>query len=253
MFTTSALIAGALAALVVGLSKTALPGAGLIATPILATVTTGRALPGLTLPILLTADLFAVTWYRKHARWDLLKPLTFFVGVGFAAGTAFFVAVGKSTRTLDISIGVIILVMVLAQIVRAVRKSSPVQPTLAAAAGYGAAGGFTTFVSNTAGPVMNTFLVRLGLDKNALVGTSAWFYFAVNVAKIPVYLAIGTWSSGGHFFSGRSLGFDALMVPAVLVGVFGGRKLFDKLPQQLFLSLVLVLSAAGALKLLFLP
>ncbi len=253
MFTTSALIAGAIAALVVGLSKTALPGAGLIATPILATVTTGRALPGLTLPILLTADLFAVWWYRRHARWDLLKPLTFFVGLGFAAGTAFFVAVGKSTRTLDISIGVIILVMVAAQVLRVLRRSSPVEPTLAAAAGYGAAGGFTTFVSNTAGPVMNTFLVRLGLNKNEMVGTSAWFYFAVNLAKIPVYLAIGTWSSGGHFFSADSLRFDALVVPAVLVGVFGGRKLFDKLPQGLFLGLVLVLSAAGALKLLLLP
>ena len=79
------------------------------------------------------------------------------------------------------------------------------------------------------------------------------FYFAVNLAKIPVYLAIGTWSSGGHFFSADSLRFDALVVPAVLVGVFGGRKLFDKLPQGLFLGLVLVLSAAGALKLLLLP
>ena len=250
MITTTGLLVGAIAALVVGLSKTALPGAGLIATPLIATVVHGRALPGATLPILLTADLFAVTWYRRHARWDLLRTLVPGVALGFAAGAVFFVAVGSSSRTLDVVIGVTILVMVATQLVRTIRRADAVAPTLAAATGYGAAGGFTTFVSNTAGPVMNTYLVRLGLDKNEMIGTSAWFYFAVNVAKVPVYLALGELSTGGRFFSVTSIAYDALLVPAVIVGVCAGRAMFSRIRPAAFLWLVLVLSAAGAMKLL---
>ena len=84
-----------------------------------------------------------------------------------------------------------------------VPQSSPVAPTAATAAVYGSSGGFTTFVANAAGPILNTYLVGSGLGKDELVGTSAWFYFAVNVAKFPVYLALGMWSSGGPFITGE--------------------------------------------------
>ena len=122
VITAAALLTGVVAALVVGLSKTALPGAGLVATPILATVAHGRLLPGIVLPVLLTADLFAVTWYRRHARWDLLRTLAPGVAVGFAAGAVFFVAVGSSARTLNVVIGLVILAMVVIQLARAVRR-----------------------------------------------------------------------------------------------------------------------------------
>jgi uncharacterized membrane protein YfcA len=65
-----------------------------------------------------------------------------------------------------------------------------------------------------------------------------------------VYAALGAWSSGGPFFTGTSLTFDAVLLPAVLVGVFSGRNLLHKLPEKAFVIGVLVLSAAGAVKLL---
>jgi uncharacterized membrane protein YfcA len=250
VFTAGNLVLGSLAALIVGLSKTALPGAALVATPMIAAIVTGRAIPGTTLPVLLAADLFAVTWYRRHARWDLLRPMIISVSVGFVAGAAFFAIVGSSTRPIEIVIGVSILLMAAIQTWRMIRRQQPAIPTPAAAAVYGSTGGFTTFVANAAGPVLNTYLMRLGLGKQELVGTSAWFYFAVNVAKVPVYLALGEWSSGGQFFTRTSLAFDAALLPAVVAGVFGGRTLFHKLPDRAFLIGVVVLSAAGAIKLL---
>lgn len=250
MFTTSAVAIGIAVAYLVGLSKTALPGAALIATPLIATVVSGREIPGTTLPILITADLFAVAWYHHHARWDLLRGVLTPVGVGFAAGIWFFIAIGSSTRILDVVIGTTILLMVLLQAVRMVRRSPPAAPTGLAAAGYGTAGGFTTFVSNTAGPVMNTYLVGLGLDKHQLIGTSAWFYFIVNLAKIPLYLGLGAWTEGGAFFTADGMGYAAVLVPAVIAGVYSGRWLFPHLPQRLFLVIVLTTAALGALRLL---
>jgi hypothetical protein len=250
VFTAGNLILGTLAGLVVGLSKTALPGAALVVTPLIGSIVAGRAIPGTTLPILLAADVFAVTWYRQHARWDLLRPMIVSVAVGFAAGTAFFAIVGSATRPIEVVIGVSILLIVVIQSWRMVRRTKPTRPTATTAAVYGSTGGFTTFVANAAGPILNTYLVGLGLRKEEMVGTSAWFYFAVNVAKVPVYVALGALSSGGHFFTGSSLAFDAACLPAVVAGVFGGRSVFHKLPERAFLVAVLVLSAAGAVRLL---
>lgn len=250
VFTLGALGIGIIVAYLVGLSKTALPGAALIATPLIATVVSGREIPGTTLPILITADLFAIAWYHHHARWDLLRGILVPVAVGFAGGVSFFIAIGSSTRTLDVVIGATILAMVALQTLRLLRRTPPAPPSGRAAAGYGSAGGFTTFVSNTAGPVMNTYLVGLGLDKHQLIGTSAWFYFLVNVAKIPLYLGLGAWSEGGAFFTADGMRYAAVLVPAVVAGVYSGKWLFPHLPQRLFLGIVLTTAAIGGLRLL---
>lgn len=250
MFTPEAVIVGIIAALVVGLSKTALPGAGLLSVPLVAMIVEGRLIAGASLPLLLVADLFAVSWYRHHTRWDLLRPLVIWVAAGFALGITFYVAVGSSLRVIDVAIGVIVLVMVAIQLWRMWRRHPPKPATPRDAVVYGSAGGFTTFVSNSAGPVMNTYLVGLGLGKEEQVGTSAWFYFAVNVAKIPFYLALGAWTSGGTFFTGDTLLWNLAMVPAIVAGVYLGRAVFRHIPQETFVMLVLVLSAAGGIKLL---
>lgn len=253
VFTFGGLVIGVVAGFVVGVSKTAMPGAGLVVTPLIAAVVSGRAIPGTVLPILIAADLFAVAWYREHARWDLLRGLITWVALGFAAGAVFFVAAGTDTRTLEVMIAAILLLVVALQIGRVVRRRPPRPATAATAAAFGTTGGFTTFVSNTAGPIMNSYLLGLGLDKHELIGTSAWFYVAINVAKIPLYVALGEWSDGGRFFTWQSLTYDAVLVPAVIAGVYSGRSLFARLPQLLFMWLVHALSAAGALKLALAP
>jgi hypothetical protein len=99
--------------------------------------------------------------------------------------------------------------------------------------------------------VLNTHLASRGLDKVQLLGTAAWLYFGLNLSKIPFYLALGTWSEGGPFFTVESLIWDAALIPAIVIGVFAGRRLQPRIPQRAFLIAVLVLSAAGAVALIF--
>jgi uncharacterized membrane protein YfcA len=215
-----------------------------------ASLVEGRLIAGASLPLLLVADVFAVSWYRHHTRWELLRPLAVWVGVGFGFGIAFFIAVGNDVRIIDVAIGVIILVMVAIQLWRMFRRRPSRPATPRDAVVYGSAGGFTTFVSNSAGPVMNTYLVGLGLGKDEQVGTSAWFYFAVNLAKIPLYIALGALTTGGHFFTRETLLWNLCMVPAIVAGVYLGRFLLPRISQSTFVVLVLVLSALGGIRLL---
>lgn len=249
MFTVGTILIGVVAAYVVGVSKTGVPGAGIIAVPLFATVFDGRLITGGTLPVLIVADLFAVGWYRRHTRWDLLRPLTPWIGLGYALAIVFFVVVGSATRSIEVMIGSIVLFVIGVQVWRLYRGAPDREADTRTAVVYGTSGGFTTFVANAAGPIINTYLVGLGLDKRQYLGTSAWFYFAVNVSKIPFYLALGELTDGGRFFTGASLTFGAAMVPAVFAGVYTGRWIVHRISQRAFLLLILVLSAAGAINL----
>ncbi|HEY0868751.1 MAG TPA: hypothetical protein VGE01_15325 [Fimbriimonas sp.] len=58
---------GALSALIIGFSKTGVPGTGIIVVPLMAYAFGGRLSVGATLPMLVFADCFAVSFYRQHA------------------------------------------------------------------------------------------------------------------------------------------------------------------------------------------
>lgn len=255
MFEADAITLGLLAAFVIGLSKTGLPGGGLVAIPLLATVFDGRLIAGGTLPILIAADLFAVAWYRRHARWDVLRSLAPWIGAGYVVGIAFFVAVGDAPDTIARTVGGIVLAIVALQAIRMARgaeptTASPSDPVgRSTAATHGTTAGFTTFVANAAGPVINSYLLRQRLPKAEIIGTSAWLYLTVNVSKIPLYLALGELSDGGRFFTADSLLFDLAVVPGVFAGVLVGRVVFRLIPQGAFAVIVIVLSALGALRL----
>jgi uncharacterized membrane protein YfcA len=106
------------------------------------------------------------------------------------------------------------------------------------AAPYGIAAGFATTVANAAGPVMNLYLLSKRLPKEEFVATAAWFFFMVNLTKIPVYI----WHD---LFSTRSLVFDAMMFPPVLAGAVTGRWLIYRTPNKVFELLVVVLTVVS--------
>jgi uncharacterized membrane protein YfcA len=103
---------------------------------------------------------------------------------------------------------------------------------------YGIAAGFATVVANAAGPVMNMYLLTRRLTKEQFVATGAWFFFVVNIAKVPIYMWYG-------LFSVDSLVFDALMAPLVITGGFAGLWLIHRVPQPVFEWLVVVLTSVS--------
>jgi uncharacterized membrane protein YfcA len=60
---------------------------------------------------------------------------------------------------------------------------------------YGIAAGFATVVANAAGPIMNMYLLTRHLSKEQFVATGAWFFFILNLAKIPIYVWFGLFSA----------------------------------------------------------
>ncbi len=230
---------GAVCAFLIGVAKTGMPGVGILAIPAMVLMV-GDARPSAawTLPILCTADLFAVYYWRNHAASARLFSLTPWVLAGIVAG-AF--ALSLHERTLRPMVGMIVLVMLLAHLRKQFRPDT--WGAGGSPAFYGVSAGFSTTVANAAGPVMNLYLLSQRLPKEEFLATGAWFFFLVNLSKIPIY-----WWHG--LFSARSLGFDLAIAPATVAGAVTGRWLVKRIPQKVFDALVLILTAAAALLLL---
>ena len=190
---------GAACAFNIGVAKTGVPGLGILVVPVMVlAIGDAKHSAGWLLPILCTADLFALYFWRKHAEVNRLFSLAPWVIAGMAAGAA---ALSLPERTLRPMVAVIVLSMVAAHIWRRARADS--MP--AAGAPYGVAAGFATTVANAAGPVMNLYLLSKKLPKEEFIATGAWFFFIINLAKVPIY-------AYHRLFSAQSLAFNALMI-----------------------------------------
>ncbi|MCE5199653.1 MAG: sulfite exporter TauE/SafE family protein [Armatimonadota bacterium] len=246
-------IYGAAAALLVGISKTGMPGAGILVVTILAMAFGGWQATGIMTPMLIFGDVFAVLWYRQHAQWDKLVKLFPWVAAGMIAGMISLWLVGESKSTKDI-LGIVIGVMVLGMLALHILKGrfgDKLTPqSKLGVLGTGAVAGFTTMVSNAAGPVMSIYLAGLKMPKRQFIGTLAWFFFIMNLSKVPVYAVLSRLHPAKPMLTVHGLLIDLMLLPAILVGVFIGKWMLLRISQRTFETVVLLLAGAAAIKLI---
>ncbi|MDR3692401.1 MAG: sulfite exporter TauE/SafE family protein [Fimbriimonas sp.] len=245
---------GAVAALIIGFSKTGVPGTGILMVPIMASVFGGRLSVGATVPMLVLADCFAVAFYRTHAQWDRLRQLAPWVVGGLLTGTVFLKVLGDGNSKKDILnpvIGVLVLIMLGLSLLRGKWGDRLVPHSKEGTAVTGVVAGFSTMVSNAAGPIMGIYMTATGMPKEQLMGTSAWYFFIFNLSKVPLLLYLTMDNPGKPMITLPTLVFNLEMFPVIVFGALLGRWILKYIPQKPFNATVLVLAAVAAVKLLF--
>ena len=222
-----------------GFAKTALGGAASVAVVVFAAVLPARESTGALLPLLLVGDLLAVGLYRRHGSWTTLLRLLPGVLPGLALGAWFVSAVDD--QAMRLSIGLILIVMTAIQLVQRARPDAARgrRPHRLLSVGVGALAGFATMTANAGGPVMTLYLILAGLPMLSMLGTGAWFFLAVNLAKVP-------FSAGLGLISGPSLLMDAALLPAMLVGAAIGVLTIRRIEQRTFELAALALGLISA-------
>lgn len=235
------------AALLVGVAKTSFGGLASLSVAMLALTMPTKESTAAALLLLITGDVVAVLRYRKATDWKLLRGLVPAVIPGLLLGAWFLSWVDD--LVLKRSIGALLLLFVIVQLVSKVRGSAseatdgdvgPPRRGLAVAAGVTA--GFTTMAANAAGPVMALYLQLERVEKLRFLGTGAWYFLIINIAKTPLTASLG-------LFTPTVLTTAAVLVPVVLVGTVIGIAIIGKVPQRTFDIVTLITSviAAGAL------
>jgi len=226
--------------LLIGMSKTGISGVGLMVVPLLANAFGGRPSVGLLLPILILADIFAVSWYNRHAQWKHILRLLPWAFVGII--TAAIVGKNISDQTFNKLLAILVLGGVAVLVWRDLRSDKlKIPQSRWFAGGMGLLGGFSTMIGNAAGPVMALYLLSMRLPKNIYIGTGAWFFFIVNLSKIPLH--VWSWKT----ITVNSFLLDLLMIPAIAAGAFFGIWLVRLLPEKFYRILVIVTTLLSAL------
>ena len=238
------LLLAALAAALVGFSKTGVVGMGILIVPLMASVFEVRQSTGALLPMLIVADLFSVVYFRRHAQWRLLARLLPWVMPGIVIG---WLTLGALTgRQLGPVLGGMVLVLMGLNACKE-RRAAWLEEHLPRAWWFSAAmgflAGFATMVGNVAGPVMSLYLISMGLRKREFMGTGAWYYLIVNTIKIPFSANLG-------LITRESLAFNAMATPIIALGALVGILVFNEIPQRWFNRIVLGLAALASARLI---
>jgi len=253
-----------------GIAKTALPGAATVAVALCTAVLPAKESTGAILLMLMTGDLLAVWSYRRDADFRMLRRLVPAVLTGVGAGALFLhLASNDSTRRL---IGVILLLLVAITLIQrrstsrrasdgaSATQASPPAPTLETQEAttalatpttsgrlsrlvYGSLAGFTTMVANAGGPVTSMYFLACRYPVKAFLGTTAWFFFLVNLVKLPFSISAGLVNT-------TTMSLTAICAPIVIVSALAGRRLAERMDQRVFEPVIVALTIISALPLL---
>jgi uncharacterized membrane protein YfcA len=228
--------------LLYGFSKTAMPVAGVLAGPVLAAALTATTASAFAVPLLILGDLFALALYRQHADWGLIRRLIPGVLLGVAITALLFRFL--DVHTIGRIVGVLILTSVLLEVWRsrselANHQDLPAMENKAGIAFFGALAGVTSMAANAGGTAMTLYLVKMRVSMLAFMGTSTWFFFVINVIKVPIVVGLGLMTT-------ETLIADLWFAPCIVAGAVVGIFVFRRMNQKVFTNVALLLSAVAS-------
>jgi uncharacterized membrane protein YfcA len=226
-------------AMLIGMSKTGVPGVSMIVVPTLALIFGGKQSTGVLLPILIMADVFAVIYYHRHAKWKhLLRALPW-------AFAGLFLALWIGNLVNDVQFKHIIAITVFVSVGLMIWKDYGTKKEFTPdswwfAALMGVVGGFATMIGNVAGPIFAIYLLAMHLNKRSFIGTTAWFFFIINLSKFPLQALV--WKN----ITLNTLAIDLLVFPAIALGAWLGIKLVKRIPEKAYKWFVIVITVLSA-------
>ena len=228
-----------LSALIIGLSKAGLKGIDMMNVTIMAIVFGGKASTGIVLPLLCVADIIAVAYYHRHAKWSHFWKLLPWMIIGVLVG----VYIGKDINEILFRkiMAVIIILTVIIMLLLEIRKTPLVPQNKLFVSGLGLASGFTTMLGNLAGAFSNIYFLAMRMPKNDFIGTAAWVFLVINFFKLP--FQVFYWKN----ITISSLQIDLVLLPAMLLGFWAGLKVVAKIKDDGYRKVILALTLIGAI------
>jgi uncharacterized membrane protein YfcA len=228
---------------IIGLSKAGIKGLDMLTVTFMAIVFGSKSSTGVVLPLLSLADIAAVIYYNRHAQWNHFRKLVPWMVAGILLG----VFTGKDMQEdlfKKVMAGIIFITIVIVLIME-YRKSQQVPSHPAFAASTGLAAGFTTMIGNLAGAFSNLYFLAMRMEKNNFIGTSAWIFLFMNLFKMP--FQIFYWKN----INADTLKTNLFLVPALAIGFWAGIIWVGKISDAKYRKMVLLLTLAGAVLMLF--
>ena len=240
------------AIIIQGISKSGFAGgAGILSLPLMMLVMPVDKVAATLLPLLILCDLNAIYHHRRNKDWTQILRIYLPACLGILAGAAVWWKIGQDgvafySLLIKRMVGVIAILFGLYIIAkdrsmawvahhRAGRKTAVAAGLLA---------GFTSTIAHAAGPIVSLYVYSQGFGKTLFVGTVAWTFTLINVTKLPFYAWTG-------LIQRDVLLFDACLVALIPLGSWLGHWMHHRVSEWWFSRIIMVLTLAAGVQLLF--
>jgi len=230
------------AAFILGISKGGIKGLGILVVTLTALAYGAKNSTGILLPLLMTGDVLAVIYFKKHIKWQYIKQFLPSMIVGVLV--AVFIGNNWDEAIFKKALSGIILFSVGYMFWMEYRPLKSLNVNWKFSSLIGFAAGFTTMIGNLAGPFANLYFLATRIPKKELVATSAWVFFFINIFKLPF-----------HIFVWKTIRWDTIhvnfsLIPAVIIGFFIGTRLLGLFNENSYRKFILVVTAIGGVLIL---
>ena len=225
----------------VGMRRGGVQGGAVLAVVLLASHFSPAASVGITVVVFLLADVQVTALLFPGVDWRLLRQLLGPTVVGLAVGVLF----GRfiSGRIFEWVLFAIIMSAYGGLLYQRAGSISEVErnahPVFTLVAGF--LSGFTSMVGNLASLFVAVYFASIGSRKEKFIATSAWFFFTINLIKLPI-----------HIWVWNTLRWDVVLmtlivIPLVSLGIWLGRHIVTRLEERGYWRFVVVVVGLGIL------
>lgn len=233
-----------LLAMLLGMAKAGLSGFGLAVIPVMALIFGAKESTGVILPMLITADIMAVFYYRQHAVWKHILKILPWVAAGIIAALIVGNMINNSQfRIVMLSVVWIMLALMIVNDLWK-KESDEIPHNMFFGALMGLAGGFATMIGNSAGPVFTLYFLSMRLPKKEFIGTGAWLYLIMNTGKLPLQILV--WKN----ITWVSLVPGLISIPFIALGIFLGIRIVKLFSENVYRYFVIITTIVSSLLLL---
>jgi hypothetical protein len=227
--------------LFVGMRRSGVQGGAVLAVVLLASHFSAAASVGITVVVFLLADIQVTAILFPKVDWRLLGKLLGPTLLGLAVGVLFgSLIAGPLFEWVLFAI----ILSAYAGLLYQRSGSTPevereAHPVLTLVAGF--LSGFTSMVGNLASLFVAVYFAAIGSKKEKFIATSAWFFFTINLIKLPI-----------HIWVWDTIRWDVVLttliiIPVVSLGIWLGRVIVTRLEERGYWRFVLVVVGVGIL------
>ena len=219
-----------LCASLIGAAKTGLGGVAIPVIAIMATIFGPKESTGIVLLLMILADIFGVYFYHSAVNIKIIKNLSFTTTIGIfiavLTGNLINEQLFAFILGLIILIGTLIMIMNLNKNIK-ISKNHYLSPFI------GMLSGFATMIGNAAGPIVSIYFLTLGLNKKNFLGTTALFFFFVNLFKVPFHVYFWDTISFSIFIQA------IFMLPFIFLGALIGYYTVKMFSEEVFKKIII--------------
>lgn len=231
------------AAIIIGFSKAGIQGATIPAVALLAIIFGGKESVGIMLPMLLVGDLVAIKKYGKQANTKdilrLLPPTILGVIVGAFLGNR------MDDSQFKFLMGIILMVCLILLVFRSkTKRANALSENRPLRWVVGMVSGFSSMVGNSAGPIFSVYILAQNLQKKTMIGTAAWFFFIMNMIKVPFHIFL--WKT----ITLETVKYAIFALPFIGLGAIAGIWIIRHINESWYRRIIILTTAIASVRLL---